>query len=155
MKIYSVRLRHTLGMPRKTVESLFGTQSLRVAVDERNNLLIVYGKPDITHRLGRTIWAGSTSKLRRMATEKSTQGTASPRSLLLRVFWLADNLPEGAGQKPNEFLPKSVLDATRKLGLEMPRLVTQTVNSLATGKEDARRFFDECPGDAIRPTGRI
>jgi hypothetical protein len=73
---------------------------------------------------------------------------------LLRVFWLADGLPEGNGQNPGDFLPKSVLQATNKLGLEAPRLVTQTVNSLALGREDAVDFSTNVPAVLLgQPTG--
>ncbi len=136
----------------KTVESLFGTQSLRVSVDQRNNLLVAYGKPDVITALDALL-----NRLDEQASpdgyQKSTKGTASPRSLMLRVFWLADSMPTTVGQDPAEFLPKSVLDATKKLGLEAPRLVTQTVTSLATGKEDAVDFSTNVPalllGDAV------
>jgi type II/III secretion system protein len=128
----------------KTVESLFGSQSLRVSVDERSNLLVVYGKPDVITALDALL-----TRLDEQASpngyEKSTKGTASPRSLMLRVFWLADGVPDTVGQNPIEFLPNSVLAATQKLGLVSPRLVTQTVNSLATGKDDAVDFSTSVP----------
>jgi len=136
----------------KTVESLFGTQA-RVAVDERSNTLLVYGKPDLL-----TVLDALLSRLDEQASkngsEKSVVGAGSLRSLLVRVFWLADNLPETAGQNADDFLPKSVLAATHKLGLEAPRLVTQTVNSLAAGKDDAVDFSTNVPAVLLgRPVG--
>jgi hypothetical protein len=78
--------------------------------------------------------------------DNSKQSSATgPRSLLVRIFWLADNLPGWIGQDPAEFLPKSVVQATSKLGLVSPRLVTQTVNSLAIGREDAVNFSTNVP----------
>jgi hypothetical protein len=50
---------------------------------------------------------------------------------MLRTFWLADGLPQGEGEDPAKFLPKSVLAAMDQLGLIEPRLVCQTVNSLS------------------------
>jgi hypothetical protein len=137
----------------KTVESLFGSQSLRVSVDQRNNLLVAYGKPDVITALDALL-----SRIDEQASpdgyQKSTKGTASPRSLMLRVFWLADSVPETVGQNPAEFLPKSVLAATQKLGLDAPRLVTQTVTSLATGKEDAVEFAANVPAVLLdQPVG--
>jgi hypothetical protein len=137
----------------KTVESLFGSQRLRVAVDERSNSLLVYGTPDVLTALDALL-----PRLDEQASpkgpEKSMQGSASPRSLLVRVFWLADNLPETTGQNPADFLPKSVLAATHKLGLEAPRLVTQTVNSLATGKDDSVDFSTSVPAVLLeQPVG--
>jgi hypothetical protein len=133
----------------KMIESLFGTLALRVAVDERSSTLLVYGKPDIITALDALL-----DRFDEQASpdgyQKSTQGMAAPRSLLLRVFWLADGLPKGEGQNPADFLPKSVLTATEKLGLEAPRLVTQTVNSLATGKEDSVDFSTNVPAVLLR-----
>jgi hypothetical protein len=127
-----------------SVESLFGTQSLRVAVDERSNSLLIYGKPEIVGTVDALL-----NRLDEQASpnrsEKKSTGSVSPRSLMLRVFWLADSVPETVGQNPADFLPKSVLEATRKLGLEAPRLVTQTVNALATGKDDSVDFSSSVP----------
>jgi hypothetical protein len=137
----------------KTVESLFGSQRLRVAVDERSNSLLVYGTPDVVAALD-ALLPRLDEQASPKGSEKSTQGTASPRSLLVRVFWLADNLPETAGQNPADFLPKSVLAATHKLGLEAPRLVTQTVNALATGKDDSVDFSTSVPAVLLeQPVG--
>ena len=128
----------------KTVESLFGTHRLRIAVDDRSNSLLVYATPDVLTALD-ALLPRLDEQASPKGSETSTPNTASPRSLLVRVFWLADNLPETAGQNPADFLPKSVLAATNKLGLQSPRLVTQTVNSLATGKEEAVNFSTNVP----------
>ena len=138
----------------QTIESLFGSQVLRIAVDERSNSLIVYGKSDSL-----TAVEALLSRLDEAApaagAEKSKQGAAAaPRSVLLRVFWLADGLPESGGQRPADFLPKSVLLATNKLGLEAPRLVTQTVNSLAVGREDAS-FSTNVPAVLLDQPARL
>jgi hypothetical protein len=70
---------------------------------------------------------------------------ATPRSLLLCIFWLADGLPADELQNPDDFLPHSVLDAVARLGLSNPRLVTQTVNSLAVGDEEAVEYSIAVP----------
>jgi hypothetical protein len=138
----------------QTIESLFGSQVLRIAVDERSNSLIVYGKSDSLPAVDALL-----SRLDEAAPaagrEKSKQGTASaPKSVLLRVFWLADGQPQGIGQNPADFLPKSVLQATNKLGLEAPRLVSQTVNSLAVGREEAVNFSTNVPAVLLnQPAG--
>jgi hypothetical protein len=129
----------------KTVESLFGTQSLRLAVDERSNSLLVYGRPDTVSTLD--------ALLTRLDEQASPDGAkpaatsaAAPRSLLLRVFWLADLMPETVGQAPTDFLPMSVLEAvTEKLGLEAPRLVAQSATSLATNKDEPIEFSANVP----------
>ena len=81
------------------------------------------------------------------AAEKTSPNAATvPRSLLVRIFWLADRLPESeGGQYAGDYLPQSVLDATKKLGLDMPTLVTQTVNSLAVGSDDVTSFSANAP----------
>ena len=130
----------------QTIDSLFGAQTLRLAVDERSNTLIVYSKPDSVTALDALMTRLDEQAAAAASPDKSKQGiAATPRSLLLRVFWLADGLPEGVGQKPADFLPDSVLKAATKLGLEAPRLVTQTVNSLALGREDAADFSTNVP----------
>jgi hypothetical protein len=130
----------------QTIDSLFGTQTLRLAVDERSNTLIVYSKPDSITALDALMTRLDEQAAAAAGPDKAKQGAATtPRSLLLRVFWLADGLPEGVGQKPDEFLPDSVLKAATRLGLVAPRLVTQTVNSLALGREDAVDFSTNVP----------
>jgi hypothetical protein len=130
----------------QTIDSLFGAQTLRLAVDERSNTLIVYSKPDSVTALDALMTRLDEQAAAAAGPDKAKQGTAAtPRSLLLRVFWLADGLPEGTGQKPDEFLPESVLKAATKLGLVAPRLVTQTVNSLALGREDTVDFSTNVP----------
>lgn len=129
----------------KTVESLFGNQSLRLAVDERSNSLLVYGRPDTVSTLD--------ALLTRLDEQASPDGAkvaatsaAAPRSLLLRVFWLADMMPETVGQNPYDFLPESVVGAaTNKLGLQAPRLVAQTATSLATNKDEPIEFSTNVP----------
>jgi hypothetical protein len=139
----------------QTVESLFGAQTLRLAVDERSNTLIVYSKPDSVTALDALMSRLDEQAAAATGTDKSKQGgLAAPRSLLLRVFWLADGLPEGIGQAPHDFLPDSVLQATTKLGLEAPRLVTQTVNSLALGREESVDFSTYVPAVLLdQPVG--
>jgi hypothetical protein len=130
----------------KTLESLFGLQTLRIATDERANALIVMGTAE-------TLPAVEALLMRldqKADASGNPEGTAAaspaaPRSLLLRIFWLADGLPEGEGQEPTDYLPRSVIKATERLGLNKPRLVTQTVNSLAVGAESAVEFSTSVP----------
>jgi hypothetical protein len=130
----------------QTIESLFGSQVLRIAIDERSNSLIVYGKPDSLTAVEALLSRLDEKAAASASGDKSKRGaSAAPRSVLLRVFWLADGLPEGVGQNAADFLPKSVLLATNKLGLEAPRLVSQTVNSLAVGRDDGVNFATNVP----------
>jgi hypothetical protein len=129
------------------IESLFGTQTLRVAADERTNSLIVYGKPDSLAALDTLL-----SRVDEQANPTKKQdgtgqgGGVAARSLLLRLFWLADGLPqERPEQNAAEYLPKSVLQATKQLGLLSPHLVAQTVTSLAIGREDYVDFSTNVP----------
>ncbi len=131
----------------KTVESLFGAQALRLAVDERGNTLIAYSKPESITALDSLVSRLDVEAA--AASGKKNDASSLPRSLMLRVFWLADGVPETAGQNPADFLPKSVLAAVNKLGLEAPRLVVQTATSLATSKEDATEFAASIPAVLI------
>lgn len=120
------------------IELLFGSQPLRIAVDEASNGLIVFGKAEAIPQVEQLI-----IKLDELAELAATgsqafsaisidQGSAKPsarRSLLLRVFWLADGAQGAAGA--DEYLPPAVIHSLTRLGLQSPRLVTQTVTSLS------------------------
>jgi hypothetical protein len=125
-----------------TLESLFGAQ-VRVAVDERSNNLVVSGKEKSLEAVGALL-----EGLDQPAVAGNEGGAvaASPdRTVLLRIFWLADGLPGDEGQDPGDFLPPAVIDATAQLGLNGPRLVTQTVNSLAVGDAGEVEFATQVP----------
>src|SRR4051812_25226594 len=146
VKVYSLSFAPVQEAATK-IESLFGTQTLRIAADERTNSLIVYGTPDSLAALDALM-----SRIDEQANpgkkgDGSAQaGAAAARSLLLRVFWLADGLPkEHPEQNAADYLPKSVLQATKQLGLLSPQLVTQTVTSLAIGREDYVDFSTNVP----------
>jgi hypothetical protein len=67
---------------------------------------------------------------------------------------MADSLPKGEGQDATEFLPESVINATERLGLHEPRLVTQTVNSLAVAADSAVEFSTSVPAVVFKqPAG--
>jgi hypothetical protein len=114
-----------------------------VAVDDRTNSLIVFGKADSLPAID--------ALLMRLDQNDKNRGGGQPgepqsqRSLLMRLFWLADGLPEGEGSDPLDILPASVLRATQKLGLRKPRLVAQTVNALAVGGADDVNFSTNVP----------
>jgi hypothetical protein len=134
-----------------TVSSLFGAQAIRVAVDDRSNTLIALGKAEVITPVE--------ALLQRIDQQASPGGEggapATPsgmtsQSLLLRIFWLADGLPEGEGQDPEDFLPKAVLKAAERLGLHEPRLVTQTVNSLAVSGDREVQFTTNVPAMVLK-----
>jgi hypothetical protein len=127
----------------RTIESLFGAQTLRVATDDRTNSLIVLGAPNsltaVEALLGRMDQQNSAGP------SDVHPPTNPPRSLLLRIFWLADGLPTDEYQNPDDFLPRSVLSAVDRLGISNPRLVTQTVNSLAVTEDQAVEYGINVP----------
>jgi hypothetical protein len=119
----------------ETIDAVFGGRTVRVAVDEHANSLVVAGPAEAIENV-RTL----VKQLDTPANAPADGGGVSapsgptdelPRSLLLRVYWLADGLPEGEGQEPSRYLPRSVLAAMDQLGLDKPRIVGQTVNSLS------------------------
>jgi type II secretory pathway component GspD/PulD (secretin) len=118
----------------QVIDSIFSPAQLRLSIDDRTKSLVVMGDKESLE-----IVEALLMKMDQPADGAADGRTASPaaanhlqaRSLLLRVFWLADGLAEGEGQNPAVYLPQSVLEALKRLGLQSPQLVTQTVNSLA------------------------
>ncbi|MBA3484946.1 MAG: hypothetical protein H0T51_24370, partial [Pirellulales bacterium] len=125
-----------------TLESLFGSQ-VRVAVDERSNNLVVSGKEKSLEAV-RSLLQGLDEPAV-AGNEGGAVAASTARTVLLRVFWLADGLPGDEGQDPVKFLPPAVIHATTRLGLNDPRLVTQTVNSLAIGDQPEVEFSTHVP----------
>jgi hypothetical protein len=119
----------------KKILALFGSRAARVSIDDRANSIIVYGKPDLVEQIGALLQQiDSSSELLDVDVEGQKPGATSDqeRSVLLRIFWLADGLPKSDGQDPQKFLTDEVLNAVGQLGLDSPRLVGQTVNALAS-----------------------
>jgi hypothetical protein len=129
----------------ETIESLLGKQAMRIAVDDRTNSLIVYGKAESMPALDTLVTRLDEQSRPESASDKASSTAAAPRSYMLRVFWLADGVSEVVGQKPSDYLPKSVLQACHQLGLESPRLITQSVNSLAIGHDEGGEFETNVP----------
>jgi hypothetical protein len=127
----------------RTIESLFGAQTLRVATDDRTNSLIVLGAPNSLMAVEALL--GRMDQQTSAGPSDVHPPTNPPRSLLLRIFWLADGLPTDEYQNPDEFLPKSVLNAVDRLGISNPRLITQTVNSLAVAEDQAVEYGINVP----------
>ncbi len=114
---------------------LFGLQRIRVAAGDDGTQLIVATEEPLVENVAQLIQSLDKPQGEPRQTvdapTQANQEAGAPRSLTLRTFWLADSLPEGEGQDPAKFLPKSVLAAVQQLGLDEPRLVAQTVNSLS------------------------
>jgi len=127
-----------------TITSLFGAQAMRVAVDDRTNSLVVFGKDDslpvfeaLVERLDSQAAPDKAGK----KTVETAGGTR--RSVLLRLLCLADNV--NGGQSVDKYLPVKVLAAVEKLGLISPRLISQTVTSLSVSTKDAVEFSSDVP----------
>jgi hypothetical protein len=122
-----------------SIESLFGAKSIRVAVDNRTNSLIVYGDrealPTIDALLQRLDQQESAEKRSELA------ATAS-QPLVLRVFWLADGMGH---DEAIEVLPENVVKAAMKLGIGTPMLVTQSMTTLNVGEKDGVEFATSVP----------
>ena len=120
------------------VELLFGTQPLRIAVDDASNGLIVFGKAEAIPQVEQLI-----IKLDDLAVASpggfvpafidrdavSAQPAAPRRTLMLRIFWLAHGVQDM--QSADDYLPRGVIESLAKLGLDDARVLTQTVNSLS------------------------
>jgi hypothetical protein len=132
------------------IESLFGLQSIRVAIDDRTNSVVVFGKEDTLPAIEALLMKLDVGKAEGEDSKASRQPAKPLQSLLLRIFWLADGLPADEGSDPAEVLPASVLRAAKKLGLAKPRLVTQSVNSLAVRGSDAQEFSASVPALLVK-----
>lgn len=120
----------------KVIDSIFSPAQLRLSIDERTKSLVVMGDKEslgIVEALLTQMDRPADGAADKDAPKAAAAEKSGNRSLLLRVFWLADGLPEDEGQDPAAYLPESVLQALDRLGLKAPRLVTQTVNSVAVG----------------------
>lgn len=132
----------------KVIDSIFSPAQLRLSIDDRTKSLVVMGDKEslgIVEALLAKMDQPADGAADSLVQEGAKPQAAGDRSLLLRVFWLADGLPADEGQDPAAYLPKSVLKALDGLGLKAPRLVTQTVNSLAVGTTDKINFGTRVP----------
>lgn len=117
----------------QVIDSILGPSQVRLSVDGRTNSLVVMGDKEsleIVQALLAKMDQPAESQPK-IVTDASAPRSGAERSLSLRIFWLADGLPEGEGEEPDQFLPASVLKAVARLGVDSPRLVVQTATSLA------------------------
>jgi hypothetical protein len=124
------------------IKLLIGTQPIRIAIDEASNGLIVFGKAEalpqveqLVIKLDDLAVAGQGGFSALPAGAGAPKAPVAPRrTLMLRVFWLANEVP--GLDAPIEYLPPAVINSLGKLGLGSPQLVTQTVTSISV-EEDA------------------
>lgn len=126
------------GQAAETVTSIFGDRPLRVAIDPRAHTLIVAGAEDALDSVGALLAKLDVDSGEDEASSSPMTGGAAPRSLLVRIFWLADGLGDDEGRRPIGPLPQSVVEAVSQLGLDHPRLVGQTVNALSRDGDPTR-----------------
>ena len=78
------------------------------SIDDRTNSLIIYGKADALKQIGELL-----TQIDSPDADANVEAAASAvrgddaRSVLLRIFWLADGLPDDEGQAPDDFLRPS------------------------------------------------
>ncbi len=130
----------------KAIDTLFGSKSMRVAIDDRTNSIIVLGEVESLPKV-ESLLAKLDQLPPQEAPKQKPQESDQPsaRPLLVKMFWLADGLPAEDGKEPAEALPASVLRATTKLGLTDPRLVAQTVNSIVIRGNEGSQFSVNMP----------
>jgi hypothetical protein len=117
---------------------IFGSGQMRVAIGDDPKTLIVVATMELADDVEELVQSLDVqpSANRGAVGAATANPAAGPRSLLVRIFWVADHLPEGEGQELATFLPFGVIEAFENLGLESPRVVTQTVNSVARPATD-------------------
>lgn len=110
----------------------------RISVDDRSNSLIVLGEPAKLSKIEALLMQlDGLPQREKPAPATPADAEDANRSMLIKLFWLADGLAAGEGKDPTEALPESVLRAVNKLGVVEPRLVAQAVNSFVVrGRED-------------------
>jgi hypothetical protein len=124
------------------VQSLLDHQSVRIAVDERTNGLIVIGKKEpllMVEALLQQLDQQAKSADGSQPPDAMGAAGATRRTLMLRVYWLADGIEDLSAA--TDYLPKGVVSSLAKLGMDDPRLVTQTVNSLSAEEGGASVDF--------------
>ncbi|NOY40614.1 MAG: hypothetical protein GXP26_02085 [Planctomycetes bacterium] len=122
----------------RTLESFLGENQLRLVPDLVNNMLIVYAKENVLEQISELVETLDQNPDSQY--ESDEEETIEAQSLLIRIFWLANGLPEGEGSDPYEYLPDSVIEAVGQLGLQEPRLVTQSSTSVYAEVDDATDF---------------
>lgn len=116
----------------RQLDALFGPAPIRTAVEERTNSLIVFGQAEALSVVEALLLKLDANPREEPSSKPPGEPTPSQRrSLLLRVFWLADGLPDGEGTSTEDILPVEVTNAVVRLGLQSPLLVTQTMNSIS------------------------
>ena len=139
----------------QSLDSLF-SRVLRVAVDDRTNSLIVLGNAESLPKVEALL-----SQLDRLP--QTTSGAPAvpedaknvPRTMFVKLFWLADGLAPEEGQEPDEVLPANVLRATTKLGVVNPRLVAQIVSAIVVRGNEAAEFSVNMPAQLLQQDVRL
>jgi hypothetical protein len=126
-----------------TIQEILSGSPFRISVDHRGNSLVVAGDE-------KTLQIVEALLLKLDDNAGAAEPAASresARSLLVRIFWLADGLPEGEGEEPRNVLPGPVRNALEKLGLVGPRIVGQTVNAISRNDNggDSAKFRTSIP----------
>jgi hypothetical protein len=115
---------------------LFGPGQIRTAIGEDQSRLIVLSEPMLEEQVRELVQSLDSPPTTEEVVGEMGGLDHGPQSLLVRIFWVADHLPEGEGQELANFLPTGVIEAFENLGLENPRVVAQTVNSVARPASD-------------------
>jgi hypothetical protein len=115
---------------------LFGPGQIRTAIGEDQSRLIVLSEPMLEEQVRELVQSLDSPPTTEEVVGETGGSDHGPQSLLVRIFWVADHLPEGEGQELANFLPTGVIEAFENLGLESPRVVAQTVNSVARPAND-------------------
>jgi hypothetical protein len=101
----------------------------RIAVDERNNTLLIAGSPkqmDVAKQIVQTLDQPG----------KSQQGK-TPEVLQLRIVWLSEGMTDRNMEPPKaSVVSPQVADALRELGMEQPQVVCQELTSLTISPAD-------------------
>ncbi len=127
----------------EVLHKFYGSHQVRLAPDSEQNRLIVFASHESLQAISKLIPQLDVTNESPEASDEEEEEAEAPQALMVRIFWLADGLPEGEGSEAN--LPKGVLDAVGRLGLRSPRLVVQSTASLAIDEERGSKFQSAFP----------
>lgn len=122
-----------------TIREILGDKGLRISVDERSNALVVSAQEQKLQLIEALLARLDSSTESDLAARGASHNV--PRSLLVRVIWLADDLLEGEGEPPANYLPIPVIEALGKLGVNAGRVVGQAIASVSRDG-DARHVVE-------------
>ncbi len=120
------------------LNELLGPAQLRMAPDSEHSRLLVYARQKILDEISALIQQFDVPEDPNSSQAKDDKYLAE--SLMVRIFWLSDGATYPDAQPANNFLPNSVTEALKHVGIAAPFLVLQSNTSIALNEDGAASF---------------